>query len=147
MFKNILVPVDGSEYSNNAVKKAVAIAEKHGSNITLLHVISYSQITNVAEGQALQVVTEAMVEGIKKVGEKILQEAREIADSKDVEVNMELTWGSPAQVILEKANSKPYDLIIMGSKGHGAISGLLLGSVSNRVTHLASCPVMVVKDK
>ncbi|MBC7076247.1 MAG: universal stress protein [Syntrophomonadaceae bacterium] len=147
MFDNILVPVDGSDYSNNAVKKAVAIAEKYDSNITLLHVISHSQIANIVPPQTLPVVTEEMLEGLTQVGKEILEEAHKIIGPKKLNVSVELAWGSPAQVILEKANSKPYDLIIIGSRGRGGISGLLLGSVSDRVAHLASCPVMIVKDK
>jgi len=146
MFKNILVPVDGSNFSTNAARVAVNIAEKYGSNITLLHVISYSHLPTIDPSQTSLVITEEILTGLKKQGEKILQDPLEAIGPKTVNVNMELTWGSPAQVIMEKANDKPYNLIVMGSRGRGGIAGLLLGSVSNRVSRLAACPVMIVKD-
>jgi len=146
MFKNILVPVDGSQYSTYAAQKAVSIAQKHGSKMTLLHVINHSQLFSMGPTQSIPVISEAMIEGLNKGGERILEDTLKNIDPMTVTVETELAWGSPAKVILEKAQDKPYDLIVIGSRGLGAISRLLLGSVSERVAKMSTCPILIVKD-
>lgn len=147
MFKKILVPVDGSRFSINAAKKAVSIAQKMGSKITLLHVVNHSQLFSLGPTQSMPVITDRMVEGLNSGGERILKDALAALNPMAVEVECELAWGSPPQVIVEKAREEKYDLIVIGSRGLSAITGLLLGSVSDRVSNLAPCPVMIVKEK
>lgn len=58
----------------------------------------------------------------------------------------ELEWGTPAQVIINLARNQACDLIVMGSRGLSKMSGLFLGSVSDRVAKVAPCPVMLIKE-
>jgi len=146
MFKHILVPVDGSDFSTNAAKKAVIIAQKHGSKITLLHVINHSQLFSMGPPQSLPVITDVMIEGVRKGAEKILEDTLQAMEPTEVEVDTGIEWGTPAQVIINLARSQTCDLIVMGSRGLGAVSGLLLGSVSDRVAKVAPCPVMLIKE-
>ncbi|KUG02416.1 universal stress protein uspa [hydrocarbon metagenome] len=146
MFKHILVPVDGSAFSINAARRAVVIAQKHGSKITLLHVINHSQLFSMGPPQSLPVITDVMIDGFRSGAEKILADALDTISPTPVEVETELEWGTPSQVIIAKAQEGFCDLIVMGSRGLGTVSGLLLGSVSDRVAKLAPCPVMIIKD-
>ncbi len=144
MFKNILVPVDGSRYSTNAAIKAVFIAKKYGSKVKLLHVVNHCQLFGAT--RSMPVTTNTMIENLNKVGQSILEDTLKAINPLTVMVEAELVWGLPANVILEKAREKPYDLIVMGSLGSGAILNLLQGSISERVAKLSNCPVMIVKD-
>lgn len=141
MFQEILVPVDGSKHSLNAARAAVEIAEKHGGQVTLLHVVNRSHLVTMGSPESVQAVTEAAVE----CGEKILQDTLKKVKSKTVNIEKEMVWGIPAQIILKKAKEKPYSLIVVGSRGLGQIKGFLLGSVSDQVAREASCPVLIVK--
>lgn len=145
MFKNILVPIDGSEYSLNAAKTAISIGEKFEGKVTFLHVISKSLETtpNIKEHKATLVEE---IETLRAQGYKILEKAIQSTGKDTAEIEAVLSWGNPADIIMEEIGEKEYDLVVMGSRGLGAIKGLLLGSVSERVVRLIKCPVMIIKD-
>lgn len=145
MFKNILVPVDGSDYSYHAARMALTIAEMFNSRITLLHVVDLSIISACYPGGAvLPAITEAMTEEWRHNGELVLKGALELFEDTEVETLCELTWGNPAQIIAEKARDN-CELVILGSRGKGGLSEFLLGSVSSRVSHTVGCPVLLIK--
>lgn len=146
MFKRILVPVDGSDFATNAAKKALVIAQKHDSKITLLHVVNHSQLFSMGAPQSLPVITDLMIEGVIKGAEKILEDTRQALGPSEMEIESKIEWGTPAQVIINLARNQACDLIVMGSRGLNKVSGLFLGSVSDRVTKIAPCPVMLIKD-
>lgn len=145
MYNHILVPVDGSKYSVRAAVRAADIAEKYQGAVTLLHVINPSQLTGLGPMQDPPLITENMVSGLNEAGWAIINEALHAIGDTSVEIATEVVWGSPDRVILAKVAEKPFDLIVMGSRGLGAISGLLLGSVSDGVVRRATCPVLIVK--
>lgn len=146
MFQNILVPVDGSDYSYNAARLAAAIAKKFEGKVTLIHVVDLSIVTSFyPSGALLPTITDAMTEEWKKKGEEVLRSAREINNTSDVEIRCELNWGNPAQVISDRVK-QGIDLVVMGSRGQGAISEFFLGSVSSRISHSVACPVLLVKE-
>ncbi len=142
MFKEILVPIDGSKHSLNAARTAVAIAEKHGSNVTLLHVVNRSHLVSMGSPESVQAITELSMEN----GEKILQDTLKQVQSANVTIDLEMVWGTPSQMILKKTQEKPYNLIVVGSRGLGQIKGFLLGSVSDQIAREAVCPVLIVKE-
>ncbi|HZK44120.1 MAG TPA: universal stress protein [Syntrophomonadaceae bacterium] len=146
MFKHILVPVDGSIFSINAARKAVELAETLGSKITLLHVISQSHLAGVGHPQSMYIITDSMVEVLKSGADKVLEETLEAINPTSVEIKTEIGWGTPSIVIIDKTKEDNCDLIIMGNRGLGVVSGLLLGGVSSRVIKIAPCPVMIIKD-
>lgn len=145
MFKNILVPVDGSEYSLNAAKAAVAIGEKFRGKVTLLHIIAKSLEAN-SNAKDKQEISIEKIETLRTEGYKVLEKAVQSLGKDTVEIEAVLSWGNPADIILEEAEDKGYDLIVMGSRGLGAIRGILLGSVSEKVSKSIKSPVMIVKD-
>jgi nucleotide-binding universal stress UspA family protein len=82
---------------------------------------------------------------LKEKGKQLLEQCKSEAARNNVQVETLLELGDHAQVIIDTANKNHYDLIIMGSRGLSVFKELLLGSVSFKVMHHASCPVMVVR--
>ncbi|MDA0239458.1 MAG: universal stress protein [Proteobacteria bacterium] len=83
---------------------------------------------------------------LKGVGEAIVRKAKEVAaDRGATDVEIQIVDGSPADCILQAAEFEQADMIIMGSRGLGKLGGLLMGSVSHKVSHLSTCTCVTVK--
>lgn len=136
----ILLPVDGSSYSKNAVEYAVYLAKLSGAHITA--VSCYEWLGHMEE------IPESMVEELKrklkKQAEEILQKTIHPMIEAGVEHTVETISGPPGKMLTKLAKSKDFDLIVMGSHGHSDISGLFLGSVTHKVLNTIYCPVLVV---
>ena len=139
MFNNVLAPIDGSEFSLNAARVAASIADKYSGKLTLLHVISES-LSNSSVADLNQKIALLRAEG-----SRILEAAFDATGKAENEVETVLSWGNPMEIILEEVANNGYDLIVMGSRGLSPIRGLLMGSVSERITRAATCPVLIVK--
>lgn len=139
VFMKILVPLDGSECSFNALEKAVQIAKKFNSKITLINVYSIS-IFRLTPSQ----VFESMKE-LRKSGEAVLEEGKEKIKSQDLQVTAIIKEGHAVERIVETAKENNFDLIVMGARGLSTFKQILLGSVSHGVTMHALCPVLIVK--
>jgi nucleotide-binding universal stress UspA family protein len=138
MFKNILLAIDGSEYSNNALSYAANMAETYQATLWLVHVFAHpSDLLGYDDFEKLYAKR-------KCAGQSILDAAMQILGESDLEIREELVEGPEVESILNFAKNNKADIIIMGTRGMGAIKGLLLGSVSRKVIHYANCPVMVV---
>ena len=138
MFKNIVIAFDGSEYSHKALKCAKSIAEQFEANLWLVHAFS-----NPADFMGVTDY-EKMSARRKAAAQAVLDDARQKLGRTSLVVNKELREGPEAESILKEAEKCNADLIVMGTRGLGALKGFLVGSVSRRVIHYASCPVMVV---
>ena len=132
----ILVPFDDSANSRRALDHALLMAEKIGAKITLVHVISY-------HGAMAKVIGSYKGTLIKHVT-KFLDEARDRASSRGVELSYKVLYGSAAEEILGFTKSKKFDLIVMGKRGTNKQSGQMLGSVSNAIVQSSKIPTMVV---
>jgi nucleotide-binding universal stress UspA family protein len=139
-FTHILLPVDGSVYSDNATRYAVYLAKMSGARITL--VSCYEWCGHMIE------MSDAVIEELKskltRESAIILEEASQILKSEGIGHDVKLERGAPGAVLATLAKSKQYDLIIMGSHGHSDIAGLFLGSVTHKVLNTIYCPVLVV---
>lgn len=138
MFKNILLAVDGSEYSHRAAEYAKSLAECYEANLLLVHVFAHTSDLLGYED------FEKLFSKRKSAAQAILDKAKEILGSTTLKVYEELIDGAEAEAILKVAENHQADLIVMGTRGFGAVKGLLVGSVSRKVIHLSTCPVMVV---
>ncbi len=136
--KRILVPVDGSESSDRAIDKAIALAQACGSKIDFLYVANINQLAINA------CLSDAILDAVTKAGNVILDRALEKVP-KEIKAEGFSETGSPAVVILDFAAAENSDMIVMGSRGLGIVKGVLLGSVSQYIVEQAKCPVLVVK--
>lgn len=138
MFKNIMLAVDGSDYSLKALEYARSLAQNYGADLWLVHVFSHtSDLLGYQDFEKLYAMR-------KSAGQAILDDALKKLEDPGLEVHTELAEGSDAEAILTLAEKHEADLIVMGTRGFGAVKGLLVGSVSRKVIHLSKCPVMVI---
>jgi len=154
LFEKILVPLDGSEHSLKALDVAIQIAKKFRGKITLIHVYSISGVASVmpepsmATGGAPVMVpidVSKVVDAIRKVGSRILDDSKQRVKAEKVEVETLLKEGHTVEEIIKVAMGGNFELIVMGARGISHIREMLLGSVSDGVMHHVACPVLVVK--
>jgi nucleotide-binding universal stress UspA family protein len=139
--KRILVSVDGSRPSREAARKGAFIARVFDAEVTLLCVVSLNKVMSGAQ----QVNTGGYVpDAVTEVAEEVLKRIREQIP-RDIRVSTVALVGDPATVITEEQEEEGFDLIVMGSRGLGAIKGLFMGSVSQHVIKHAKCPVLIVR--
>lgn len=141
MFSRILVPVDGSDNSYRALDAALLLSEKLGAEVTVIHVIEDIPVSYVVSEKLLREIVDAY----KRENQLILSKCSEIATKKGLVINTKLLQGNPGSTILDYCEKEKYDIIIMGSRGMGKFKELVLGSVSNKVLHHSSCPVMIIR--
>jgi nucleotide-binding universal stress UspA family protein len=139
MFKNILVAYDGSEWAQRAVTLAGEIARAQKKAEVWLVVAVGSAPVNLGQPFADQWISGQSIEG-----NRLLDEAIERI-GKSLIIHRELLYNNPAESIIEVAEAREVDLIVVGSRGMGALRSLVVGSVSQKVINLATCPVLVVK--
>lgn len=137
MFARILVPIDGSPHADKAIGYAADLSKKYGSRLILLHVIP---VRVYAFAEVGAVLSEDVEEG-----EEILRRGMELARSLGAEADQRLKRGIPAEEILRAAEEEKVDLIAIGSRGLSGVKAFLLGSVSDKVSHHAKCPVLIVR--
>lgn len=141
--KNILVPVDFSPFSFNAARKAVYIAEKTNATVHLLYVVNAPSDWNNISLQAQQEFPEVearVVEAEMKI-EKLAADAL----FENCKVKTYVQGGSVYEVIVEFAQTHKMDLITIGAHGADETKELFVGSTTQRVIRMATCPVLSVK--
>lgn len=139
----ILIPVDGSANAQRALDHAIKniAALKEQPQLLLLNVQ-----WNVAAGNVkLFINQETINDYYREQGMTALQPARAALDAAALSYQYHISIGTPAEAIVKYANEQAVDYIMMGRQGQGGLQALLLGSVVNKVLHLASCPVLLVK--
>ncbi len=144
----ILLAVDGSEGAQKATEYARNLAvQLNNARVTIVHVVrpvDYRYISVETGGPALGKVLEELEAAARKKAREILTQTQG-AFPDSVPTAVMVTVGDPAAEIVNVAKETGADLIVMGSRGLGRIQGIVLGSVSDRVVHLAHCPVLVVR--
>jgi nucleotide-binding universal stress UspA family protein len=139
MFTNILLAVDGSEHAIRAAHIAAELARCHKASLRL--VAAYDPVPPYLGEPNFQIILDAQL----KEADKYLARTLEILGEIPGEVKSEVLQGPPAEAILDVAKTRACDLIVMGSRGLGQFTGLLLGSQSQKVVQHADCPVLIVK--
>jgi nucleotide-binding universal stress UspA family protein len=142
-WKQVVVGVDGSEDSRRALQWASEEASEHGAE--LVAVSSWTQPlllpTPQQSGVPLETDPTRLAENTKAMLEETLSEV--LGDSPSVSVKSSVVEGSPAKVLIDLSGSA--ELLVVGSRGVGGFTGLLLGSVSQHVAAHAQCTVTVVR--
>lgn len=139
--KSILVAVDGSAHSEKAVRYACAMGPLLGAEVILLHVVPMV----VSATPYHDTVSDQPFVSLQNLGEDILERAKKLANSCGCEVIDLLSHGDPASQIIDIASDRGISMIIVGSRGVSGIKRLFTGSISDKVSKNASCPVMIVR--
>ena len=145
MFGSIVVGTDGSDTAKEAVRQATDLAKAVGARIDL--VSAFEPVGNQRLREERQQVPEDMqwMVHAREDVEATLSEAADQIREAGVEVETFSRQGDPADAILDVAEEKNSDLIIVGNKGMSGAKRFLLGSVPNKVSHHAPCSVMIIR--
>lgn len=151
MIDKVLLPTDGSETAEKAIAFAAKLFANTSCKVTLLSVVEepvYSAFWSdgLIAPEVLMPPPEELREELDKRAEEMLAESAQPLRDVGLDVVPKIRFGNPAAEVLQEDEEGGYDMIVMGSHGRGALGGLLLGSVSNRVTHHAKCPVLIVRQ-
>ncbi|MGP8058233.1 MAG: universal stress protein [Acidimicrobiales bacterium] len=138
--QRILVGVDGSPTSIEALEWAVSHAQASGA--TLRVVMSWEWPTSYGWGLAVPSDYDPAADARRQLDQAL---APVRADHPDVEIDQAVIEGHPAPVLIDE--SARADLLVVGSRGHGEFVGMLLGSVSEHCVSNAHCPVVVVRNR
>jgi len=137
-FSKILVCCDGSKYSENAIRKACTMAKKYYSELTLIHVVDRTRKSDVFAGSEYTQI-------LRKYAKSTLEKAKKITNEEGFEPKIVTKEGNVANEIIKFSKEAKTDLIIVGSKGLGAVLQFFLGSVSSKIANHALCSVLIVK--
>ena len=139
----ILIPVDGSGNAQRAVEYVIMniVTLKQMPQLFLLNVQ-----WNVATGNVKLFINQETINSYyREQGMDVLQHARAALEAAELPYQYHISVGTPADAIVQYANEQNIDQIVMSRQGQGGLQVLLLGSVVNKVLHLADCPVLLVK--
>ena len=142
----IVVGVDHSEGAKAALRFALEEAKLRQATLRVVHAWQYGYIGATGfEGAypALGGDIKELRDGAQTTLEETLRES--IPETDTVEIERRVVEGRPAAVLVDE--SRGADLLVVGSRGHGGFTGLLLGSVSQQCAHHAACPVVIVRSK
>ncbi|MEM5470234.1 universal stress protein [Hoeflea sp. AS60] len=145
MFERILIAVDGSEGSKKALRLASKLQQTCGGNLMVLTVFRHHSLLEASMSMVRPDEPESLDDSMRNYAKEVAEDAKAIAAEAGAgNVRAFVKAGQPARTIVKFAEEHEADLIIVGSRGLGDMQGFLLGSVSHKVTSLASIPVMVV---
>lgn len=141
--RHILVPIDFSAYSKNALRYAIPMAEQYGATLHLVYVIEptiypadlgFGQVVIPGVEEELRSKSKAQLDNLiaTEIGSRVRAEAA-------------VRTGKPHQEILREAEEKNIDLIIVATHGHTGVEQILFGSTAMRIVRLAKCPVLTVR--
>jgi nucleotide-binding universal stress UspA family protein len=139
----ILVPVDGSDSSHRALSFAIDRARREPG--TEIHALYVHPPIDVGGKIQIYVTPERMRELATEQSERIFDGIRRQLESNPAAHTLEMLEGDPAHTIAQRAQELGCDSIVMGTRGMGRISGLLMGSITTKVIHLSPLPVTLVK--
>jgi len=147
MFQNILVPTDGSEFSNRAVSTAARLAKALRAKLLVLHVRSPIESPHHVEGGALSSLGgKVVMQEIEDEERKLLDAALETAASNGTAAETAFVAGySTYDAVIRIAGEQHCDLIVMASHGRRGISGFLIGSETQKVLTHTTIPVLIVR--
>ncbi|WCN38871.1 universal stress protein [Aneurinibacillus uraniidurans] len=148
MFTKIVVAIDGSEMGVKALEAAIALSAEQKAELAVLHVGREVFVSPYIVGEMAYLTKdfdENVNEAIRKESQKLLEEAKEKAMARDIAIQAVYVTGDPAHEIVKYAEENQVGLVVIGSRGLGSLKEMMLGSVSHKVSQLASCPVLIVK--
>jgi nucleotide-binding universal stress UspA family protein len=141
--KRILIATDGSPAALQAVELGLELAEEHAAQVTFVHVAPAADVLPVGLPMAGPV---SVPHELGRHDREALDAALELAEERGIPALTRLLVGGAARQIVAYGDEIDADLIVVGSRGFGALEGALLGSVSRKVLLAAKRPVLVVRE-
>ncbi len=159
LFNKILYATDLSETAKKAATYALSLAHEYGAELTVVNVVpdlveemsagmGYDLAGHFGQDKLDSFYTEGLVESQKAMTERIhsvLKEAGEELENNSVQPKVEVKVGHPVKQIVEMAKDGGYDLVVLGTHGHGMLDDLLLGSVARGVVKKCPMPVLTIR--
>lgn len=139
--KKVLIATDGSEYTKEAVSAGLHLAKILGAGVTALYVIDQTSFVSFPIDSSIVSVYSLL----ENEGKRAVEDVKKEGEALGLQVNTVVAEGSPTRKIVEMAAD--FDLVVIGTLGRSALSKLFMGSVAERVTRYAPCPVLVVRSK
>lgn len=142
-YKNILVAVDGSKEAEKAFKKAIHVAQRNNSILTIAHIV------DVKTYSAVEAYSRSIAESANLFAEDLLNEYKQTAQEAGItKVETVLEFGNPkSKIAKDIAPNHKIDLIMCGATGLNAVERFLIGSVSEHIIRYAKCDVLVVRSE
>ncbi len=137
-FKKILVPLDGSKYSEKALQRACEVVNAFDSKLILLYVVEKPLPIDFLDRKEY-------LEILRGFGKKTLEKANNVLSKKGITAKISIKEGNIVNEIKKVVKKENCDLIIVGNKGLGAVTRFLLGSVSNKLAQSSSCSLLIIK--
>ncbi len=143
--QSIVLATDGSDSANRALDFAAQLAQSSGAALWITHVADDKSLSSQEIRQFSRSERVSSGEIVDTLVNRMLAQARARAAAKGVrDIHLEPRLGDPAERIMELADEKHADAIVVGKRGTSTLRGLLLGSISQKLVSLAPCPVIVV---
>jgi nucleotide-binding universal stress UspA family protein len=141
--RKVLMAVDSSEHALNAVRFAISLARENGP--LSVHLVTAHEEPLLYGEIAVYETRQKIADLQRQHGEAVLAPAEALLREAGVTYAAEILTGPVAQSLADCAVGQGCDAIVMGSRGHGAVGSLMLGSVATKVLHLSKLPVLLVK--
>jgi universal stress protein A len=141
----ILVPTDFSDFSDKALKQALDIGRQYKAKVFLLHVIPTIALYAVDYAISVDAAMAAENQAREASSENITRQLAKYPQSKDVEVQVSIVTGAPAETVLKIAEEQGIDLIVIASLGRSGVAKYLIGGVARNILKGANCPVLLTK--
>jgi nucleotide-binding universal stress UspA family protein len=146
MFKHILMPTDGSAHSERAVERGIELAKLCGSKVTGIHVMQDYQMMMASEGMVPPGMEEQMDKQARDQAASFLAFVQKAADTAGVPCETLVVKGHhPYDAIVDTANARGCDLIVMTARHRKGLGALIMGSEASRVLHRSSIPVLTFR--
>lgn len=142
--RRLVVPTDFSETADRALAVAIDMARALPAHITLIHV--HSPIMLLPPPIDMVSLDSVFPKALQKMEEALEARAVRVRDA-GLDCDIELIEGAPHVEIVNQAEKEKAELIVLGTHGRGGLASAILGSVTERVIHRATCPVLVVPDR
>ena len=139
--ERILVAVDGSDPSRRALQLAVRFAQMMGARVPIAHSVVWEPLASGRQRLAMR----QLAEEFDNIGKSILRKMGDEVAHSGVEVELVLLHGPAGEAVTKLAAAGDYDLVVVGSRGRGIASRILLGSVADRIIRTCSRPVLLVR--
>ena|SRR5690554_1723293 len=146
MFHSILVPVDGSEGAKKALDVACQLANQSDATLHILHVPEELAHETMLVWGIGAIAIEASNQERDDISQQVVDKAAEAARANGItQIETAVAKGDPARTIVNEAKRRGVEAIVMGSRGLSDLRGLVVGSVSHKVSHIADCSVITVR--